>query len=124
MAYDLTWHIPQRVLYLRLSAEPTLSEFEAINRTVLERLNQQNRTAFLIIDVTEFHPNTLVWDRIRGSQQYVSHTGLEYVLVVGQKHNRVMRLMMLVLFNLSKAGLKFFESLDEANVFLNNLLGT
>ena len=118
MGYQLKWHIPSRVLYLQLGAETTLPEFEEINKSIIGHLNQEKQKLFLIIDVNEFKPNALIWDRIRASQNYVSHENLEYVLIVGQKANRLIRLMMLVLFNISKAGLKFFESLQEVEGFL------
>ncbi len=124
MGYELSWHIPARVMFLRLSAEPTPLEFEAINKSIVANLNQADKKLLLLIDVSDFKPNALIWDRIRASQTYVSHDNLEYALVIGQKNNRLVRLMMLVLFNVSKAGLKFFETLEEANTFLQRTVLT
>jgi len=118
MGYQLSWRVPQRAMCLKLDVETTLTEFEEINRLIVSYLNQNEKRLFLMIDVNDFKPNALVWERIRASQRYVSHEKLEYVLIVGQKTNRLIRLMMLVLFNISRAGLKFVETFDEADAFL------
>jgi hypothetical protein len=124
MGYQFSWHVPQRVMYLKLSTETTLQEFEEINKTIMGNLNELKERLCLVIDVTEFKPDALVWDRIRASQLYVTHENLDYALVIGQKTNRLLRLMMLVLFNVSRAGLKFFENLEEANTFLDRFVVT
>ncbi|MFN8373567.1 MAG: hypothetical protein U0694_11925 [Anaerolineae bacterium] len=118
MGYQLSWRIPQRAVYLKLDIETSLAEFEEINRLIVGYLNQCEKRLFLMIDVNDFKPNALIWDRIRASQKYVSHEKLEYVLIVGQNTNRLIRLMMLVLFNISRAGLKFVETFEEADAFL------
>jgi hypothetical protein len=124
MGYKLSWHIPQRVMYLKLHTETTLQEFEEINKAILGNLEQLKERQCLIIDVTEFKPDALVWDRIRASQLYVTHENLDYALIVGPRTNRLLRLMMMVLFNVSRAGLKFFETLEEANTFLERFVVT
>jgi hypothetical protein len=124
MGYQLSWHMPQRVMYLKLYTETTLQEFEEINKVIVGNLNDLKERLCLIIDVTEFKPDALVWDRIRASQLYVTHENLDYALIVGPRTNRLLRLMMLVLFNVSRAGLKFFETSEEANTFLERFVVT
>jgi hypothetical protein len=111
-------------MLLYLSAETTFQEFEELNKAIVGNLNNHEKKLFLIIDVNDFKPNALIWDRIRASQSYVAHENLEYVLIVGQKNNRLVRLMMLVLFIVSKAGLKFFETLADADSFLERFTVT
>lgn len=118
LSYDLSWYIPNKVLYLKFSEKPALDEFKAANQAILNALRADKTSLFLIIDVQNLKPDLASWDNLRSTQTYMNDTNLEFVLVIGDNKNRLVRLMMLVVFNVSKSGLKFFQTVEEVNVFL------
>ncbi len=54
------------------------------------------------------------WANILEVHNELHNVPLSEVLVVGQSRNRLMRLMMLKLFDPQPASVKFLDSLDEA----------
>lgn len=118
MGYALSWYVPGKVLYLQISRDTALNDFKAVNQEMLDYLNE-GEMLHLVIDVTGFDPYLLLpWEYVRASQTYVSHNNLESVLVAPYTRNPLVRLMMLVLFNLSRAELNFFKTFEEVDAFL------
>lgn len=118
MSFDIFWYIPHRVLYVRLSSQTEAGVFETINRQIVQEFQQHPGASFLIIDVSDFSPTIMAWNQIRASQNYLNLNNLEVVLVMGKSKDRLIRLIMLMLFNLSRAGVSFFENRDAVNTFL------
>lgn len=117
MPYQLSWYIPDKVLRLSLSKGIGLVEFKDLNHALLESLTGKSNL-ILMIDLRGIEPLLLPWDYLRATQTYVNHPNLDTVMVIGHSKSRLVRLMMMVLFNLSKATLLFFETPENADTFL------
>jgi hypothetical protein len=124
MAYRVFWHIPRQVIYVELEGNLTLKDFQLINRDVLEHLGNENtdRQITLVIDITRPSTTPQAFAQLKASQTYILRRDLKSIAVVGS--NKFMRLMMLLTFNLCRPSLKFFDSIDEASLFIQRTLPT
>lgn len=118
MTYDLSWQIQDKVIYLRITEKTTFPDYPEINQQILDMLNRVRQAVYLILDLSAIKPTTLPWDQLRLTQRYTEHMWLKHVLIIGNPEDRLLRLMMLVLFNMSTAQLNFYKSLSEARDFL------
>jgi len=114
--YKLSWLIPQRVMYLRLSGTTTLEELENINRFISSGLEETSEQVALVIDATDSNGFAVGIDQLRASQRYGQHPRLKSIIVLGT--NKLIRLMLVIVFNVATASLKFCQNLDEANTLL------
>jgi hypothetical protein len=118
MTYRVFWHIPQQVIFLELEGNLTLKEFQQLNRDVVEHLGTENadRQITLVVDITRPSTAPQAFAQLKASQTYTQRRDLKSILVVGR--NKFMRLMMLLTFNLCRPTLRFFDTNDEAALFL------
>lgn len=114
MAYRVFWQTPQQILRIELEGNLSLNDFNQINQAVIDQLGVEtaNRHMALLIDITR--PSTMPqsFKQLRASQTYVSRRDLKSILVVGS--NKLARLMLLLMFNLCRPSLRFFDTIDQA----------
>jgi hypothetical protein len=120
--YRLFWEIPDQVLCLQLDGDLSFNDFRQINQNILEQLGKEDshRTVALLVDIRRPVRVPTGFAEIRASQTYVMRQDLKFILVVC--NDKFMRLMMLLLFNLSKPSLRFFNDMDEVRFIQQKIL--
>jgi hypothetical protein len=118
MAHQIYWQIPQQVLCVELEEVVSLDDFIQINREVNDLLGAEtmNRNVTLLVDITRPGNTAQNVAQLKYSQTYVSRRDLKFILVVGK--NKLMRLMLLLLYNLCRPSLRFFDDMEPALTFL------
>jgi hypothetical protein len=116
--YKLSWLVPQRVMYLRLSGTTTLDELENINQFICSGLEETSEQVALVIDTTDSKGFAVGVEQLRASQRYGQHPRLKSIIVLGS--NKLIRLMLVIVFHVATASLKFCQNLDEANTLLKH----
>ena len=113
MAYKVFWQIPQQVLYHKLEGDLSLDDFSQINQVIWDHLGEETtyQHTALLIDISRPGRTPQDFAALRASQTYMLRNDLKFILVVGS--NKLMRLMMLLTFNLSKPGVRFFDDLEQ-----------
>ncbi|MCC7205706.1 MAG: hypothetical protein IT323_00270 [Anaerolineae bacterium] len=114
MPYQVFWQVPHEILCVHLEGHLSLEEFHVINEAVVGELGDegaQHRYAILI-DIT--HPASLpqAFQPLRESQAYARRRDVKYILVVGR--DKLLRLMLLLTFNLCRPALRFVDTMEEA----------
>lgn len=116
--FGISWYVHQRVIYVSLSPAMSVENFMVANERVTDMLNSVPLQAALIIDATDMEARLLDWTSVRMTQKYGDHPNLQAIFVVLPESNRVVRLMMLILFNLARAPLHMCTSLHEVDSWL------
>lgn len=119
MPYQISWLVPSKVLHLHLKDEVTLEDFHAINEQVKLFMAEGDQRLALIVDMNQTRRVSYNVEQIRASQQYAQDARLDWILVVGS--NKLLRLTMMVIFNLARAPLQLFQSVDEVKIFLRRI---
>ena len=115
MAYELNWHVPDKVLFLRLSGDYLLDDAREVNRLITKELDARQEALSLLIDVTEMNrPVNFVG--IRTVQTYMQHRNLQHIYIAAS--DRLVKLAMIVIFNLGWAYLHMFDDLEKATLGL------
>jgi hypothetical protein len=114
MAYRVFWHVPDQILYLEVEGNLTLGDFDQINRAIIDLVGTEitERQLALLIDITRPASTPRDFNYLRASQTYLLRPDLKFIMVAGS--NKLMRLMMLLVFNLCSPSLRFFDSVDQA----------
>jgi hypothetical protein len=118
VTYRVFWQVPQEILCIELAGDLSIDDFNHINQAVTDQLGTEatNRHVALVVDVTRpGHIPTAV-AQLRETQTYVLRRDLNMILVAGS--NKLLRLMMLLTFNLCRPRLNFFDTMDEASEFV------
>jgi hypothetical protein len=121
MPYQITWEVPETVLYLKLLDQVSMEEFIEINEQINAYLDERNTTdrTVLKIDIVEAQSVPQQLSRMKMSQTYAERHDLKWLLVVGD--NKSIRLIMLLTFNLSRAILQFVDNDAQSERFLQNI---
>ena len=115
MPYKLSWHIPGKVLSLSLSGNYSLDAAKEVNRRINNELDKSQTPLLLLIDAVKMD-RPYHFDSIRAVQTYMDHQNLKQIYVVAA--DRVVKLSMLVIFNLSRARLQLCDNVEKANKLL------
>lgn len=116
MAYALSWYIPEHVLCLSITGQPTLQELEEINQEVIKILDTCNSKVSLLINAGELKSGYQTTNQLRDSQKYGNHTHMESILVVSD--NKLTRLVTLMAFGVSKAFFMQFNDFARVEDYL------
>lgn len=110
------------ILYVGLNEQVSYEDFTAINDAVLEWLNKLDgkRNAVLVFNTVDTLTIPHFIEQLRMSQKYVQRRDLAWILVIGE--NKLIRLMMMLTFNLASAHLQFFLNPEQAHAFINRQL--
>lgn len=114
--YDVYWDVPGYVLCLKLIDAVTLEEFIEIDSLISKHLSNTHTRTAIVIDITAARHVPFPSDQLRASQSYTQHPMLKWLVVVGG--NKLLRLMMLLTFNLSRASLQFMDNREKLESFL------
>jgi hypothetical protein len=116
------WYVEDMAYYLKLIDDPTIDQFRHAFRTMAEAIGEafaeQGIGVYLLFDVNELRFTANTWSNILNSHMRLNQLPLAKVIVIGQTRNRLMRLMMLKLFEGVHGGVTFVGSLEEAHANL------
>lgn len=115
MPYELSWRVPGKVLSLSLSGKYTVENAKAVNQLITKELDQSQSPLLLVIDALNME-RPYHFDSIRALQTYMDHQNLKHIYIVAA--DKVVKLSMMVIFNLSRARLHMFDSIEKANKLL------
>ncbi|MCU0497168.1 MAG: STAS/SEC14 domain-containing protein [Anaerolineae bacterium] len=122
MPYQVQWEIPESILRVRLWGHVTLEDFIAINHLINEAIAMltPETQVSLLVDVNEAHSVPQTFNDLKASQTYAraSNSRIKYILVVCG-NNKLLRLMMLLIFNLARPSLQFFDTPVQALSFMS-----
>ena len=121
MTYRIYWLLPQQVLCVELEGALSLDDFNKINQAIIDHLGDEteNRRVGLVVDATRPSQIPQLVAQLRVSQTYVLRRDLKFILIAGQ--NKLMRLLMMLTFNLCRPSLKFFDDVDQALNFAHKV---
>lgn len=119
MPYQISWLVPSKVLHLHLRDEVSLEDFQAINKQVQLYTAEADQRFALVVDMIHTRRVSYNVEQIRASQQYAQDSRLDWILVVSS--NKLLRLTMMVIFNLARAPLQLFQTVDEVKTFLKRI---
>lgn len=123
MNYSLTWQRENEIALLIYTIDATYSDFVAANEALTEMLNAAARPLALVLNVGELDPHNVAWERTKATQTFIYHPNLSAVMVIGAERKRLLRLMLLVMFNLSNTTLNFMSSSLELELYLRRHRG-
>jgi len=115
MSYELVWHTKGKVLLLTLEGAYLLEDAIKVNELVLDQLEQAQTPMILLIDAMKHNPPHNFAD-IRATQTFQDHHMLSNILVLTD--DRIIKLAMMIIFNLSKANLLLCENWDQVQARL------
>ncbi|MEM9951683.1 MAG: hypothetical protein AAF846_08795 [Chloroflexota bacterium] len=119
MAYQLTWHIEKQALLLTLSQQYSTQDAAKANKEISDILEQSTEKISLLIDATTMErPHN--FSEIRSTQKYMDNFYLKSIYVAAS--DRLVKLSMMVIFNLSRAALFVCDDFDKADYMLRKHL--
>jgi hypothetical protein len=119
MGYELNWHIQHKVLSLTLVGDYTIEEAREVNQLILDELEQRQTALIIFINATQMKRPHNFGD-IRSVQTFMDHRQLKHIYVTSA--DRLVKLAMMVIFNLARAPLNMFDDLNEAQFMLDRQL--
>jgi hypothetical protein len=122
MPYEMAWDTPGKVLRLKMFDAMTLEIFIEIDWQINERLQECNERIVLIVDASSAKVAPYGIERIKSSQTYLQNHQIERLVVISD--NKLNRLAMLLLFNLSRPKLQFCDSFDQAQRYISLMFRT
>lgn len=124
MPYQVHVQAPDALIYLKLTGDVSLQEFIEIDREVTRYLEADSldEGIAMLVDVNDAKSVPQAFNQLKASQTYASVYGskLSYILVVSGG-NKLMRLMMMLTFNLCRPNLQFFETPMQAMSYLSQV---
>lgn len=109
--YVLSWYIPDKVMMLCVHGDYTAEEAADVNRQIMDALDHSAGRLSLLIDAQQMgRPRE--FQEIRALQTYMNHPRLTHVYAVAA--DRVVRLALLVIFNLARAQFMLVDNLAHA----------
>lgn len=111
MSYNLIWHIQNEALLLTLSGDYPIHEAKTVNNLILDELEQTQTPLSLLINAMQLNRLYNFAD-IRSVQTFMDHPMLKNILVASD--DRLVKLAMMVIFNLSRANLYICDDWEQA----------
>jgi hypothetical protein len=108
--YQVYWYIPDYVLCVKITDSISSDELTGLGAVVTMHLLDIETRVALLIDITEATQMPFPTDVLKRSQTYIQNPMLKWLLVVGQ--NKLMRLMLLMMFSLARPSLQFFDNFE------------
>ncbi len=112
-AYAGYWYIEGQVYYLKLPFEPSLFQFRNAFSALLGVAASLEQPISLVLDVSELHITGSTWVNILEVNRELRNLPLAQAMVIGQPNHRLMKLMMLKLFDTVTEDVRFFETFDD-----------
>lgn len=114
---ELSWYLPGKVMCLHISGDYTLEDSRQINATIIEELEHRQEDLVLVIDAMKMN-RPYHFDQIRATQTYMDHQHLKHIYAVTT--DRVVKLALMIIFNISRAHLHLFDDMKAVNAALTN----
>jgi hypothetical protein len=121
MPYKLSWYKPEIILYLKLEGQLSLNELETVNQEIMSILDSIRSRVNIVIDATTFSATHQTTGLLRETQQYMNHPNLDSAFIVAD--NKLMRLITLMAFSISRAKVTQFNTMDIAESRIQRLSG-
>ncbi len=119
MSYRVEWYIPERVLLLTLYGIITVNDAEQFNEEIEQTLSQTEDCIFVLVD-GEGMRASVPFERIRQTQTFIVHPRLQVIYVISS--SKLTRLLLTVIFFATTANFRLFNTMDEAQPFLQRYL--
>jgi hypothetical protein len=119
MAHELTWHTPHKVLLLTLHGNYTVENAGKVNQLITDELDRSKTALIILIDAVEMN-RPYNFEYIRAVQTFMNHRQLKHIVIVCG--DRLIKLAMLVIFNLATAHLSIFDDAEKAERILTRQL--
>ncbi|MDX2076476.1 MAG: STAS/SEC14 domain-containing protein [bacterium] len=119
MPYQLSWYKPETILYLKLEGQLSMDELETANQEVMGILDSLRARVNILIDVTHFSATHQTTGLLRDTQQYMNHHKIDSAYIVTD--NKLMRLITLMAFSISRAKVIQFATMDVAESRIERL---
>jgi|GEM_PF-5119455 len=111
MAYELSWDTDNTIIVVKLWDDYTIADSKSLAQQILEILEDAPYPMSLVIDAIQLLPPRHFTD-LRTTQNYMYHDMLERIYIA--TGNRVVKLSMLMIFNLGNVPFKVYNTLEEA----------
>lgn len=113
--YELDWYRPGKILHLKLSGNYQEKDAAMVNKVIETELAKAREPLFLLIDAMQLQrPHN--FKSVRSAQTFMDHKSLKHIYVAAG--DRLVKLAMMVIFNLSRAPLTISDSPDKATYLL------
>ncbi|MBL8131331.1 MAG: hypothetical protein JNL42_05705 [Anaerolineae bacterium] len=116
---ELFWHMPGKVMCLRITGDYTLEHSREINATLTDELDQCHDELVLLIDAAAMN-RPYHFDQIRTSQTYRDHPRLKHIYVATK--DRLVKLALMIIFNISRAHLHVCDDVNAAEIQIDQHL--
>jgi hypothetical protein len=116
VAYTLMWYAAEEVLHLILKESLSPDEMKLINYQVMKKLDEASSKLTLLIDASDLTVGYATVEQLRKSQAYRDHPKLETIIVIAS--TKLNRLIMLLVFNLSRARFVQVENQERAQMYM------
>lgn len=120
MAHKLFWRSSDRVLILTLSGEISLADFSQVSEDIEVMLKSVSDPLVLMIDATQVRLSKNGLSEIRKSATYADNKLIEHLFIVAS--DKIIRLTLLLVFNLSRPVLRFFDRMEQAEYHLRTTM--
>jgi hypothetical protein len=107
------WLVEGQTYYLSLPHEPTTYQFQNVFREFSQVVQPLDSAVSLILDVTKLHITGGTWVNVLDANRELRKLAVDQAFVVGQSQHRLMKLMMLKLFEQVAREVIFHNTLDE-----------
>ena len=115
MSYELSWHTPDRVLFLHISGDYTTEDAKYVNGLILQELNTHQHPLVLLIDAMAMNrPSN--FQELRNLQTFMNHPKMKRIVVAAS--DRFVKLAMTVVFNISRAAFNLSDTVEVAKTYV------
>jgi hypothetical protein len=112
MPYQLDFQMTDRIIYLNLVGEVSVSEFLEIDRQINHTITRQSESIALIVDASKAVIQPYGIEAIKRTQTYLQSRWIAQLLVTGE--SKITRLAMMLLFNACRPKLHFCKDRGRA----------
>ena len=116
MAYSLSCHTPDKLIYLTLDGQSDLEELKAVNQEVLSILDTSLEGMCIVFDVNNLEIDYQTSAHFRLTQDYMNHEQLELAMIITD--NKLSRLVTTMAFSKTKTRIVQYHNYQEAEMNL------
>jgi hypothetical protein len=118
--YELYWHIPGSVAYLKMEADISLENMEELSTNIEHMLSSADSTVNILWDFSGVDKLDIRPQPMRNALGFLTHPQLGWVITI--EANRFIQFLISVVFQLASARTKGVATFDEAISFIKNEL--
>jgi hypothetical protein len=119
MPYQVSWLVPQRVVWAQGWGEISAAENQASDEAVKAHIETGQAPVHVLIDVTQVEgfPFSTASHRVKEAREFWQHPNLGWGIICGTD-NRVVRFIAEIVMRLAGVKLRLFSTLEEGIAFL------